>query len=220
MGRKVYRVALDFSAPQDEVWPGFLNPHYKKCEACKGTSYTEAYEALQTVVRRLMLAGSDSLTPGKPLHPYLREMGITAVGDLHILTTGLAGRAPWYPGFGHDSSDTWSATKKIIVAAGLPETWGVCASCEGSGIDPSVKAAYDAWTPTEPPSGPGWQMWETTTEGSPISPVFDTPEALARWLADTRASMFGDDGAAYAVWLGFIQGADPTADMLIGGFYS
>lgn len=35
----------------------------------------------------------------------------------------------------------------------------------------------------EPPSGGGYQLWETTTEGSPQSPVFDTLNALCAWCA-------------------------------------
>lgn len=32
----------------------------------------------------------------------------------------------------------------------------------------------------------GWQMWETTSEGSPISPVFPSKDDLAFWLAKHR----------------------------------
>ena len=44
-------------------------------------------------------------------------------------------------------------------------------------------------------------MYEDTSEGTPISPAFETPEELARWLADTNASAFGGDGATYDQWL-------------------
>ncbi len=47
----------------------------------------------------------------------------------------------------------------------------------------------------------GWCMYETTSEGTPISPAFETPEDLARWLADTRASAFGGSTATYEQWL-------------------
>jgi len=57
-----------------------------------------------------------------------------------------------------------------------------------------------------PPSGTGWQLWETTTEGSPMSPVFETPEELAHWLADTGASSFGPATESYETWLSFIAG--------------
>ena len=53
----------------------------------------------------------------------------------------------------------------------------------------------------------GWQVWETTSEGSPISPVCESPEALARWLAANDASAHGDRTATYEQWLGFIVGS-------------
>ena len=56
-----------------------------------------------------------------------------------------------------------------------------------------------------PPKGEGWQMWETCSEGSPISPVFKTPEDVATWLADTGASSFGSMTATYEQWLAMIH---------------
>lgn len=44
-------------------------------------------------------------------------------------------------------------------------------------------------------------MYETTSEGTPISPAFSTPEELAHWLADNNASAFGSSGASYESWL-------------------
>lgn len=44
-------------------------------------------------------------------------------------------------------------------------------------------------------------MYEDTSEGTPISPAFATPEELARWLADTGASAFGSMTATYEQWL-------------------
>lgn len=57
-----------------------------------------------------------------------------------------------------------------------------CTACGGQGVDPSHQAAYKAWTLTEPPVGDGWQVWETVTEGSPITPVFTTAENLVEHL--------------------------------------
>jgi hypothetical protein len=55
-------------------------------------------------------------------------------------------------------------------------------------------------------------MYETTSEGTPISPAFATPEELARWLADNNASAFGSDGATYEQWLRVCRGGfAPTA---------
>lgn len=52
----------------------------------------------------------------------------------------------------------------------------------------------------------GYCMYETTSEGSPISPVFATPEEVARWLADNDASAFGSDTATYEQWLSVCLG--------------
>lgn len=58
----------------------------------------------------------------------------------------------------------------------------------------------------EPPDGDGYQLWETTTEGSPMSPVFATAEELAQWLTDNKASAFADMTLGYDTWLKFING--------------
>lgn len=50
-------------------------------------------------------------------------------------------------------------------------------------------------------------MYEDTSEGTPISPAFLTPEELARWLADTGASAFGRSTATYEQWLKTCRGA-------------
>ena len=49
-------------------------------------------------------------------------------------------------------------------------------------------------------------MYETVTEGTPISPVFSTPEELAHWLTDNEASACGDQVASYEGWLRVAQG--------------
>jgi hypothetical protein len=36
------------------------------------------------------------------------------------------------------------------------------------------------------PDGPGWQMWQFVSEGGPVSPVFETRDELAAWLADNH----------------------------------
>jgi len=89
-----------------------------------------------------------------------------------------------------------------------------CPTCEGERkVFPKVNAP--AW-PVENPlpsyaqyldkNGElGWQMWETTSEGSPMSPIFDTPEDLAQWLADSGASAFGGMTATYDQWLATIK---------------
>jgi hypothetical protein len=49
-------------------------------------------------------------------------------------------------------------------------------------------------------------MYEDTSEGTPISPAFATPEELARWLTDNGASSFGRSTGSYEGWLRVAQG--------------
>ena len=51
-----------------------------------------------------------------------------------------------------------------------------------------------------------YQMYETCSEGTPISPVMESPEALAHWLADNDASSFGSMTATYEEWLRVCRG--------------
>ncbi len=59
-------------------------------------------------------------------------------------------------------------------------------------------------------------MYETTSEGTPLSPAFETPEELARWLADNNASAFGSDGAPYEHWLPICKGGWAPSGMIVG----
>jgi hypothetical protein len=51
-----------------------------------------------------------------------------------------------------------------------------------------------------------YQMYEVTTEGTPISPVMETPEALACWFVDNNVFVFGNIGTSYDEWLAAIRG--------------
>ena len=51
-----------------------------------------------------------------------------------------------------------------------------------------------------------YMMYEITSEGTPKSPAFSTPEELAHWLADTGASAFGSMTADYEHWLYIARG--------------
>jgi hypothetical protein len=50
-----------------------------------------------------------------------------------------------------------------------------------------------------------WQMYETTSEGTPISPVMESPDALADWLATHKASAFAGMPATREQWLATIK---------------
>lgn len=52
-----------------------------------------------------------------------------------------------------------------------------------------------------------YQLYETVSEGTPLSPVMDTPEHLARWLVDNRITASGWETGTYAQWLAMIRGS-------------
>lgn len=225
MGRELKRVPLNFSWPMNTVWKGFLNDvTYRPCPSpsCVNGGTAEAH-ALECFARYFAIAATNSverpvdfapLKRGQAVirnkngyqqnypHPYLTEMGIQDVGPgFKDLLEKLIG-TPFKPGFGgYDSHDVyWALLKKLE----LPERWSVCGFCDGHSIHPDDYAAYDAWKATEPPTGDGYQIWETVSEGSPISPVFDTPEKLARWMASPAHKWETDRGTTYESWLKFI----------------
>lgn len=85
-------------------------------------------------------------------------------------------------GLGHDSINQWIASEARAKRLGV---WGHCEYCNGEGHtfrDSHHKKAHEEWEPTEPPAGEGWQLWETVSEGSPVSPVFAAKEELSEWL--------------------------------------
>jgi len=51
----------------------------------------------------------------------------------------------------------------------------------------------------EPPTGEGYQLWETTTEGSPQSPVFKTLDELCEWCEE-NATTFAKFKATKEQW--------------------
>lgn len=53
--------------------------------------------------------------------------------------------------------------------------------------------------PLDPPKGEGYQLWETTTEGSPTSPVFETLDELCEW-AEYNATVFGSAKTTKENW--------------------
>lgn len=65
----------------------------------------------------------------------------------------------------------------------------------------------------EPPEGEGYQLWQTVSD-APMSPVFATPEELARYMADLEAGSW-DAGISYEKWLKFINGPGWAPSMMI-----
>lgn len=212
MGRELKRVPLDFEWPLGRPWEGYVNPHYEVCAECGGHGTTIACSRLYELINLLKLSASNARS-GR-CHPYLSDWPFDATrgkvcgADMVDLVNGLTGEDRIM--FGDGSSFT--IMEKIVAAAGLPEDWGTCTACGGEGIAADKFEAYEAWEPTEPPEGEGYQVWENVSEGSPISPVFATPEELARFMADDPP-WETDRGTSYETWLRFINGHGCTCTL-------
>lgn len=213
MGREVKRVPLDFNHPINEVWTGYVRPDeldLPTCPDCGGRGDTMAARWLNSVLYLVLMLDDDLAEQerGRPLHPYLSTLmnnpGGRPSSDIHELAVGLAGRESSF--FGHDAIDHWRAYAAVVKASGVPETWGQCATCSGKGevATDEQRAAHESWTSTEPPEGDGYQLWETVSEGSPISPVFNSAEGLARWMTDNRCTVNGPM-SSYDAALRFVE---------------
>jgi len=123
-------------------------------------------------------------------------------------------------GFGHDSINCMVVCDARCEREGWPTT---CPECDGHGsieAYPGQRDDAENWEHSEPPTGEGWQLWETTTEGSPVSPVFATDRDLARWLCTDpgrRAVGFGGTpvGWDFTGALAFVGEGRSVASMLI-----
>jgi hypothetical protein len=219
MGRTLKRVPMDFNWPLDKVWEGYLNPFYgKECPTCKGYGHNEAthkiygeWYAFDSPSYK-WLDAKHILRYNDNAHCYhLTQVEVDALLAPNRLQSlkEKQGRDPtvdevnqWaiYDPTGHDSINCW-----ICVEARAKEmdVYGLCPTCEGEGRlwdSPADKQKCEAWERQEPPVGPGFQLWETTTEGSPQSPVFTTLEELAAWC-EKNATVFGDAKASTEGWL-------------------
>jgi len=104
------------------------------------------------------------------------------------LESWAEGRKQWSRGLQDDWSRGWK--KKNPEYKGM-QYFGY------AGQRPFKDAYMPEWADEEKTY---YQMYEDTTEGTPISPVMVSPEKLARWLTDTNASFFGDKTTTYEHW--------------------
>jgi len=208
MGREIKRVALDFDYPINKmIWKGYHNPyHGLKC-GCGGSGNSPEYERLkdewygynkplyENWGHNLTQNDVDILWKENRLRDFEKHPTAEQVNE-------------WSRhGMGHGSLNGWLCIEARMKRENLGTT--ECGICHGSGeLWPNKKyeKMAEEWARIEPPSGDGYQLWGTSNEGTPMSPVFSEPEGLAHWLADNRASACGSDTATYGQWLTFIKG--------------
>jgi hypothetical protein len=122
------------------------------------------------------------------------------------LAEWLEEEAKWNEGLRREwGTDSWKPIKEEYKHHTF-EQW--------TGRKPRQEDYMPEWAPGEATQ---LMMYETTTEGTPISPAFDTPEELARWLADNGASAFGSSTASYEEWLSTCQSGHAFSAMFING---
>lgn len=226
MGREAKRVPLDFDWPQGETWHGYLMPdslREDECGDCGGKGYSlEARAIADTFYPHMIEWGNTEKARRLAWHDKIGQDEVDNLienGRLRVWRDGEWRTEPRTAAEineqqraggldGHDAINRGILIEFRCERLGIPYR---CPACDGYGsIEkyPGQRAEAEAWEPTDPPTGEGWQMWQTTSEGSPESPVFATPDELATWLADTGASMFGSTTATAEHWLSIITGAD------------
>ncbi len=102
-------------------------------------------------------------------------------------------KAQWKKGFRTDYKGGWKEKSDDELEMSFAE-W--------NGEEPQVEDYMPEWKDEEKTH---IQMYEDTSEGTPISPIFENPEDLAHWLTDNKASAFGSMTATYEEWLSMIN---------------
>jgi len=207
MGRELRRVPLDFNWPLKARWIGYLNPYRSiSCPACDGSGlnpetkrlednwYTYSnHDGQEGWRHRLEQEDVDVLwNSGRLKHDFAEKPSAEEVNK-------------WSRhGIGHDVINQWICVKARAKRLGF---YGKCELCKGDGhlfVTEEVKKLHEEWQDIEPPKGDGFQLWETTTEGSPASPVFSTLEELCEWCAN-NATTFASYKATKEEWFDMLS---------------
>lgn len=223
--RTLKRVPLDFAAPLRRVWEGYNNPYPGgplTCNLCEGSGYNMPTKRIaddfysfgdkrrswydkitQDEVQALVDEGR--LTDFT--HTWKQGEGWKRRKDGYIPTAAEVNACQHQRGSrSHDAINRWILIETRAKRYGV---YGKCPVCNGDGTLPhpneAIRKLYEEWTEYEPPMGVGYQLWETTSEGSPISPVFASAEQLADWCAE-NATIFAGEKTSAENWLNMFHG--------------
>lgn len=115
----------------------------------------------------------------------------------------------WDAGFVLFGNGTFEPKDDTIAEKSFEQYW-----CGRYGREPNPADYMPQWAEGEATK---LVMYENCTEGTPVSPPFDTPEELARWLADNNASAFGRQTANYEDWLATIECGWSVSAVIVDG---
>lgn len=187
MSREMRRVALDFNWPTGKVWKGYILPEHLRmsdCRACDGGwSPTASWLNDSFYSRDGRVGWHDKITQAEAdlLVQEGRIKGPATAEEINARQ-----RDGWILDR-HDGVNKYILVKHRCELLGVSE---VCDVCKGEGSTeayPGQRQEAEDWEPEEPPAGEGWQLWETVSEGSPLSPVFATREEMVDWLVNVGA---------------------------------
>lgn len=209
MSRKLMRVRMDFVWPTGMIWKGYVNPYRaQKCKGCDASGYNPESKKIADGYYDDRWSDAitqdevDALVAHGRLWDFYRVVGEDGWEDARPASTVTAeevNAAARERRFYHDVINRCLLIETRAKRLGV---WGWCSFCKGSGQiwqSLAIKRAHDAWKPFDPLKGRGFQLWETTSEGSPVSPVFASLDALCDWCA-ANASTFAEFRVDAASW--------------------
>lgn len=207
MGRYIRKVKADFDWPLKQAWEGQFNPDKApECTHCDGYGHSPEYRVLkdewygyhggpkqmynleQYQVDALWKKGRLSNFKVRPTANEVNEWAKKAI-------------------LGHDSINCWIALRAKLERLKQPVK---CSHCKGDGVvfrDKEHEEACKNFEATWPEDGPCFQLWQDTSEDSPITPVFETLEELAEHCADEKndISIFANDRLTKEDWLAMFK---------------
>lgn len=217
--RTLKRVSLDFTWPKKQVWKGYINPYQGpvECSLCEGSGYNLATKKIADgffCFENPHLSWHNKITQDE-------VQALIAAGRLMEFTHVWTTNEGWKPRIDGKipSADEINADQKrhghdginrsilIETRAKRLGVFGHCLKCRGKGSKfpaHTPHRPYNSWREYEPPAGEGYQLWETCSEGSPISPVFASVESLAIWC-ENNADIFSGEKMSRQQWLGLFS---------------
>jgi hypothetical protein len=236
MGREIKRVALDFKWPLGEIWEGFKPPPNGKgdCPNCVDSQGdSSGYGRMGMAIHSLSdyhhnrgrgtgILPADGAQYDEADLLILRALRLSVDGKRGLLPREEQS-LPYTYGFGRSGMTnprtmTYHLMLHLAESLGLPKEVFLCKICKGDGdvvVDAAQHALREAWVKTPPPSGEGWQIWETVSEGSPVSPVFPTSEELAVFMS-TRGTKW-DKPVSLEAAQAFIRSGWAPSGMILDG---